>query len=89
MAAESLRIDKLLFFLRLAKSRSLALHWVEGGHIRVNGKRVEKGSAPVHVGDVITMPKQDDVMILQLTAIPHRRGPASEAQACYIDKRSQ
>lgn len=89
MPADRLRIDRLLFFLRLAKSRTLAQGWAEAGHIRVNGKRIEKGSAPVQVGDVITLPKGEDVLVVELVAMPTRRGPASEAQACYIDKRSQ
>ncbi len=89
MAAESLRIDRLLFFLRLAKSRTLAQHWAEAGHIRINGKRVEKGSAPVYSGDVITLPKGEDVLVIGLVTMPIRRGPPNEAQACYIDKRSQ
>lgn len=89
MVPDSLRIDRLLFFLRLAKSRTLAQHWAEAGHIRVNGKRIEKGSALVHTGDVITLPKGEDVFVVELISIPIRRGPASEAQACYIDKQSQ
>jgi ribosome-associated heat shock protein Hsp15 len=78
-----LRIDKLLFFLRLAKSRSLALSWAEAGHIRLNGRRIEKGSAAVRVGDVITMPLGEAVLTLKLLSVPVRRGPASEAQLFY------
>jgi ribosome-associated heat shock protein Hsp15 len=78
-----LRIDKLLFFLRLAKSRTLAQGWAEDGHIRINGIRVQKGSATVHSGDVITLPKGDDVLAVKILALPIRRGPPSEAQACY------
>ncbi|MBJ7389163.1 MAG: RNA-binding S4 domain-containing protein, partial [Sphingomonadaceae bacterium] len=47
-----MRIDKLLFFLRFAKSRTLAQNWAETGRIRVNGRRVEKGSLPITIGDV-------------------------------------
>ena len=81
--ADSIRIDRLLFFLRIAKSRTLAQSWAEAGHIRVNGRRVEKGNAPVKVGDVITLPKGETVMTIKLLAIPARRGPAPEAQLCY------
>lgn len=78
-----LRIDKLLFFLRIAKSRTLAQNWAETGHIRVNSKRVEKGSAMVGTGDVITFPKGEAVLAIKLLSIPVRRGPPSEAQLCY------
>ncbi len=89
MVDRGLRIDRLLFFLRLAKSRTLAQIWAEAGHIRVNGKRIEKGSAAVHVGDVITLPRGEHVLVLELVTLPERRGPASEARQCYIDKSSQ
>jgi ribosome-associated heat shock protein Hsp15 len=78
-----LRIDKLLFFLRFAKSRTLAQGWAEAGHIRVNGRRVEKASLPIVTGDVITMPIGETVVTLKLILMPLRRGPASEAQLCY------
>jgi ribosome-associated heat shock protein Hsp15 len=78
-----LRIDKLLFFLRLAKSRTLAQNWAETGYIRINGIRVEKGSAAVHPDDVVTLPKGDDVLAVKILTLPVRRGPPAEAQACY------
>lgn len=78
-----MRIDKLLFFLRIAKSRTLAHGWAEAGHIRVNGRRIEKGSAMIQVRDVITFPKGDEVVAIRVLAIPVRRGPAAEAQLCY------
>lgn len=80
---DSIRIDKLLFFLRLAKSRTLAHGWAEAGHIRVNGRRIEKGSAAIEPGDVVTMPTDDSVIAVKLLAIPTRRGPPLEAQASY------
>ena len=78
-----MRIDKLLFFLRIAKSRTLAQGWAETGHIRVNGRRIEKGSVTVAAGDIITLPNGDAVLTIRLLAIPERRGPAAEAQLCY------
>lgn len=78
-----MRIDRLLFFLRIAKSRTLAQGWAEAGHIRINGRRVEKGSATVIVGDIITMPLGEAVLTLKLFSMPDRRGPASEARLCY------
>lgn len=83
MTEAGLRIDKLLFFLRVAKSRTLAQGWAEAGHIRVNGRRIEKGSGTVQTGDIITLPKGEAVLAIKLLAIPTRRGPAAEAQLCY------
>jgi len=78
-----LRIDKLLFFLRIAKSRTLAQSWAENGHIRVNGRRIEKGSASVTSGDVVTLPIGEAVLTFRVLALPFRRGPALEAQSSY------
>lgn len=85
MAGTSLRIDKLLWHLRLAKSRSLAQALIGEGHVRLNGNRIEKTSVEVKVGDTITMPRGQGVVAFRLLSIPPRRGPAPEAQACYIE----
>jgi ribosome-associated heat shock protein Hsp15 len=81
--AEGLRIDKLLYFLRLVKSRSDAHELAETGHIRINGRRVEKGSYMVHVDDIITFPKGEAVLAVKILRLAERRGPAAEARICY------
>ena len=83
MELESLRIDKLLWHLRLTKSRSLAQVLVAAGHVRLNGRRVEKSSVEVKTGDSVTIPDGDGAFAFQLTAIPPRRGPTAEALAYY------
>jgi ribosome-associated heat shock protein Hsp15 len=85
LAPTSLRIDKLLWHLRICKSRSLAQSLVLGGHVRVNGKRVEKTSFDVKIGDYITFPRGDGAAAVRIEAIPGRRGPAAEAQSCYSE----
>ncbi|MFO1255124.1 MAG: RNA-binding S4 domain-containing protein [Sphingomonadaceae bacterium] len=79
-----MRIDKLLWFLRLAASRGFAQQWVLAGHIRLNGRRIEKPGATVRVGDVLTLPMRRGVKVIEVLALPSRRGPASEAQTCYL-----
>jgi ribosome-associated heat shock protein Hsp15 len=83
LAVNALRIDKLLWHLRLTKSRSLAQTLVATGHVRLNGKRVEKSSVEVKAGDSVTIPKGDGAFAFQLVTIPQHRGPAAEALACY------
>ncbi|MET0179750.1 MAG: RNA-binding S4 domain-containing protein [Novosphingobium sp.] len=78
-----MRIDKALWFLRLAKTRGLAQQWIAAGHIRVNGRRVERSAQGLAAGDVLTMPLGGRVRVIELLALPVRRGPAAEAQACY------
>lgn len=79
----SIRIDKLLWFLRLASSRNFAQDWASEGHIRLNGRRIERPSAAVRTGDMLVLPLRDAVRVIEVLAIPVRRGPAPEAQACY------
>ncbi len=81
--ASSLRIDKLLWFLRFTKTRGLAQQWVGEGHIRLNGRRVEKANQQVFTGDVLVIPMGPAVKVIELLALPNRRGPAPEAQGCY------
>lgn len=78
-----MRIDKLLWFLRLAKTRSAAQALVGEGHIRLNGRRVERCAQNVSAGDVLVLPVAQGVKVIALCALPARRGPAPEAQACY------
>jgi ribosome-associated heat shock protein Hsp15 len=77
------RLDKLLWFLRFAASRSFARTWVEAGHIRQNGQRVAKPSTLVAPGDVLTLPMRTRVRVIEVLALPARRGPPPEAQGCY------
>jgi ribosome-associated heat shock protein Hsp15 len=77
------RIDRYLFFIRLAKSRTLAQTIVDEGYVRIDGRRVEKPSEEVRVGSVVALPLHDRVRILRVLCLPGRRGPPAEARACY------
>jgi len=78
-----MRIDRFLFFIRLVKSRTLAQGIIDEGHVRIDGKRVEKASDQVQVGSVIGLPLHGKVRILRVLGLPDRRGPSSEAQLHY------
>jgi ribosome-associated heat shock protein Hsp15 len=77
------RIDRFLHCIRLVKSRSLAQAVIETGHVRIDGKRVEKSSEEVRVGSTIALPLHDAVRVLRVLSVPARRGPPAEARACY------
>ena len=85
-----MRIDKALWYLRLVASRKNAQVWAESGHIRLGGRRITKASAAVSAGDVLTLPYWTKVLVIELTELPARRGPASEAHSCYrvLDERA-
>jgi ribosome-associated heat shock protein Hsp15 len=78
-----MRLDLYLHRIRLVRSRTLAQTLIETGYVRVDGKRIEKPSEQVAVGSTIALPRQGRVKVLKVLALPARRGPAREAQACY------
>ena len=49
------RLDKWLWFARVARTRSLAAALVTGGKVRVNGTRTDKTSTLVKAGDTLTI----------------------------------
>lgn len=77
------RLDKWLWFARIAKSRTLAASLVAGGKMRVNRVKATKPSQTIKVGDVITSGAQKGVRILRVSALGARRGPAAEARTLY------
>jgi len=77
------RIDRVFCFIRLLKSRTLAQALIDEGHVRIDGKRVEKPSDQVQVGSVVGLPLHGEVRILRVLALPERRGPAAEARRFY------
>jgi len=85
MADSGLRLDKYLWYVRIAKTRSQAAGLAAEGHLRIDSRPVTRAHAPVRIGQVLSFPWQGRVRILRVEAIPARRGPAPEAQACYTD----
>lgn len=79
------RLDKWLWFARLAKTRSLAARLVEGGKVRVNREKILKPAQNVRSGDVITAAIGGGVRVVRIAAAGSRRGPASEARELYDD----
>lgn len=78
-----MRIDRFLYFIRLAKSRTSAQGLVASGFIRIDGRRALKASDEVRVGSVVALPLQHRTRVLKVLEMPARRGPAAEARACY------
>jgi ribosome-associated heat shock protein Hsp15 len=84
-AGDRQRIDKWLFFARVAKSRSLAAKLVLAGRVRVNREKVEQASYPVKPGDVLTVTLDRRVLVYRILGCGVRRGPATEARTLYED----
>lgn len=77
------RLDRWLWFARIAKSRTLAAQAIEGGRIRVNRVRVVKPSHALREGDVLTIALRGKVLLLKVLAVGTHRGPPPEARLLY------
>jgi ribosome-associated heat shock protein Hsp15 len=84
-AAQKLRLDKWLWQARFFKSRTLAAEVIAEGHVRVNGTRISRPGRDISAGDTLTFPQGNRIRVVRITALGLRRGPATEAQALYLD----
>lgn len=73
MAEDGLRIDKFLWFSRLARTRALARKIAEKGHIRCAGRRIDRAHAMVRTGDVLSVPMPGGVRVIRIDTLPERR----------------
>lgn len=82
-AGQSIRIDRLLVYLRFARTRSAAQAMIAGHALRRNRQHVLRGSDNVKVGDVLTLALGSTIRVITLAAIPSRRGSPEEARSHY------
>lgn len=77
------RLDMYLWCARMLRGRGDCAALVAAGGVRVNRQPTEKPHARIRVGDVITLPIRGDVLVLEVTALAERRGPATAAVLLY------
>src|ERR1700677_2100657 len=78
------RLDKWLWHTRFFKTRSLATAAIDGGKVHLNAERV-KPAHRVRIGDRLSLSLQGIVAEFEVLGLPQRRGPAAEAQACFLE----
>jgi ribosome-associated heat shock protein Hsp15 len=83
--AATLRLDKFLWFARLARTRSFAQEVAATGHLRIDRRVIERAHAPVRVGNVLSFPLHNRVRVIRIEMLPARRGSAAEARTFYTD----
>lgn len=79
----TLRIDKLLWYLRFAGNRTMAKKLANKGHVRLNGRRVNRAHMMVRQADILTIPQGREVHVIRIALLPLRRGSAAYAQSCF------
>ncbi len=85
LPADRQRIDKWLWFARMARTRAAAARLVTDGHVRLNGRRVEATAKQVGPGDVVTLALERQVRVLRVLSSGLRREGYPQAQTLYED----
>ncbi|MHA1157345.1 MAG: RNA-binding S4 domain-containing protein [Alphaproteobacteria bacterium] len=79
------RIDKWLWYARLARTRTAAQKLSISGQVRVNKEKNTSASRLISPDDVLTVATRSGVRVLRVRALGIRRGPAAEARELYED----
>ncbi len=87
--ADTLRLDKFLWFARIVKTRGAAQTLAEEGRIRLDGRIIDRSHAPIRVGDVLSFAHRGEVRVLRIDVLPTRRGPPAEARNLYSELTSE
>ena len=80
---EAMRIDRLLVYLRFARTRSAAQALISAHALRRNRQHVVRPSEQARIGDVLTVAVGDSIRVIELIALPDRRGPPAHARSHY------
>lgn len=79
----NLRIDRLLVYLRFARTRSAARAMIEDGSLRLNRQHVRRVSETVAIGDVLTLMVGNEVRVIEVCDLPSRRLSPAGARSHY------
>jgi ribosome-associated heat shock protein Hsp15 len=81
-----LRLDKWLWFARVARTRSLAAKLCLKGQVMLAGALMQKPAHHVHIGDEITVRQGRLIRHLTVRALGARRGPPAEARRLFDEE---
>ena len=77
-----IRLDKWLWAARFFKTRNLAKNAVEGGRVKIEGRRL-RASYQVKVGDLLKIPQGWEDREITVLALSKQRRRATEAKLLY------
>lgn len=83
----AVRLDVWLWAARFFRTRSLARQAVDNGKVDVEGQRA-KPARQVRVGDHLRIVRGEEAFDIEVRALSDARGPASAAQALYVEDES-
>ncbi|MFN3863629.1 MAG: RNA-binding S4 domain-containing protein [Erythrobacter sp.] len=83
LAGGAIRVDRLLVYLRFARTRAAADALIAAHALRRNRKHVLRGAEQARIGDILTIAQPHRVQVIELLALPARRGSPAEARSHY------
>lgn len=83
-AQDGARVDRWIWSVRLAKTRSTAAEACRAGHVKVNGRSVKPAQA-VRVGDQVRIRHDGRERVVVVSRIITKRVGAAVAAECYVD----
>ena len=81
----NIRLDQLLYYLRIFKTRGIATKTIEKGTCKVNNFLIKKKNKVIEIGDIIYIKNEKLNKQIKILKIPLRRGPFKEAIIHYKD----
>ena len=81
---ETARVDRWLWAVRLAKTRSEATALCRAGHVRIGG-RPAKAATPVRIGDRVTARIHQVDRDVEVVRLIEKRVGAAVAAGCLVD----
>lgn len=81
----ALRLDKWLWYARCTKSRSEAQDLCESRRLRMDGRVIDRASARVRPGAVLSYTRAGEIHIVRVEALAEHRAPHSEAHLLYTN----
>lgn len=81
---DSTRVDRWLWAVRIAKTRSDAAAACRGGHVRVND-RPAKAATAVGPGDEVRARFHQTTRVVEVVRVIQKRVGAADAATCFID----
>ena len=83
-ANPGVRLDVWLWAARFFRTRSLARQAIENGKVDIDGQRA-KPARQVRVGNGLRVVRGEEAFEVEVRAVSDVRGPASVAQALYLE----
>ena len=74
-----IRLDQLLYYLRIFKTRGIATKAIEKGSCKVNNFLVKKKNKAIDIGDIVNIKNEKLMKQIKILKIPLRRGSFKEA----------